>query len=171
MINLCQIEKHSPEMQTIIAEYYNSVDMELKTYIQNVMSGCDVLPMTVGVVSERMDKDIQALTGLKTLGNRIVIGADDIRHIIKRHGVTGKADHSMQDIDDIARLCYVLEKYDSIEWDGGVSGHYKTKDGKKAPQIIVKKRIDGTYYIIEVVSDSSKNRNVISTIYLKKAKD
>ncbi len=63
----------------------------------------------------------------------------------------------------------VLANYDSVEWDGGVSKLYKTKDGKKAPQITIKKRIDGTYYVIQVVSDSSKGRNVVSTIYLKKA--
>ncbi len=163
-------DKHSPEMQEIMTNYHNSVDLELKAFIQDVISGREVLPMTVGFVNERMAKDIQALTDLNTLGNRIVIGSDDVRHIINRHGATGKADHSMQDIDDIARLCYVLANYDSAEWDGGVSNHYKTKDGKKSPQISIKKEIDGTYYIIEVVSDSSKNRNVVSTVYLKKSK-
>ena len=162
-------DKHSPEMMAIMADYHNSVDAELKKYVLDVMSGLDVLPMTVGVVNELMAKDIQALTGVNTLGNRIIISADDVRHIINRHGITGKADHSMQDIDDIARLCYVLANYDSIEWDGGVSNLYRTKDGKKAPQVAIKKRINGTYYVIEVASDSSKNRNIVSTVYLKNA--
>ena len=164
-------DKHSPEMQAIMTNYHNSVDAELKAFVLDVMSGRDVLPMTVGFVNERMAKEIQALTGLNTLGNRIIICADDIRHIINRHGESGKADHSMQNIDDIARLCYVLANYDSIEWDGGVSNLYKTKDGKKAPQIVIKKRINGIYYVIEVASDSSKNRNIVSTIYLKKTTD
>ena len=51
------------------------------------------------------------LTGLTVLGNRIVLGADDVRHIIKRHGKAGKADHSMEDINDIARLCYWGSKW------------------------------------------------------------
>lgn len=164
-------DKHSPEMQVIMENYHNSVDAELKAFVRDVISGRDVLPLTVGFIDERMAKDIQVLTGLNTLGNRIVVGADDIRHVLSRHGASGKADHSMQNIDDIARLCYVLANYDTMEWDGGVSNLYKTKDGKKAPQLIIKKRIDGTYYIVEVASDSSKNRNVVSTIYLKKATD
>ncbi|MCR5129216.1 MAG: hypothetical protein K6B69_14075 [Lachnospiraceae bacterium] len=164
-------DKHSSEMQSIMTNYHNSVDAELKAFVQDVMSGRDVLPITVGFVNERMAKDIKTLTGLNTLGNRIVICADDIRHIVNRHGASGKADHSMQDVDDIARLCYVLANYDSIEWDGGLSKLYRTKDGKKAPQITVKKRINGTFYIIEVASDSSKKRNVVSTIYLKKTGD
>ena len=114
---------------------------------------------------------IKELTGMSVEGNRIVIGADDIRHIIKRHGKYGNADHSMEDINDIARLSYVLANYDSIEWDGGVSNLYKTKDGKKAPQISINKRVDGTYYVIQIVSDAKKARSVVSTIYLKKACD
>jgi len=164
-------DKHDPEMQKVMINYHNSVDGELKNFIHDILAGRDVLPMTVGFVNETMAKEIQALTGTNTLGNRIVIGSDDIRHILNRHGVNGKADHSMQDIDDIARLCYVLANYDSIEWDGGVSNLYKTKDGKKAPQITIKKRINGTYYIIEVASDSSKKRNIVSTVYLKKTTD
>lgn len=80
-------------------------------------------------------------------------------------------EHTAEKERIIARLSYVLSNYDVIEWDGGVSNHYKTKDGKRAPQITIKKRINGTYYVIEVVSDSSKNRNVVSTIYLKMLKN
>lgn len=125
----------------------------------------------MGFVNEKKSNKILELTGLYVLGNRIILGADDVRHILKRHGKDGKSDHSMAATEDIAHLSYVLSNYDCIEWDGGVSSHYKTKDGKKAPQITIKKRIDGTYYIIEVVSDSSKNRNIVSTCYLKKAND
>ena len=33
----------------------------------------------------------------------------------KDHGPQGKTDHSMQDINDIARIQYVLDNYDSVE--------------------------------------------------------
>lgn len=163
-------DKHTPEMQEIMTQYHESVDAELKAFVQDVMSDRDVLPLTVGFVNEKMAKEIQTLTGLNTLNNRIIICADDVRHIIKRHGESGKADHSMQDIDDIARLCYVLANYDSVE-DGGISKIYKTKDGKKAPQIIIKKKISGADYIIEVANDSKKTRSIVSMTYLKKATD
>lgn len=104
--------------------------------------------------------------------NNMEIGVrEHSRHILKRHGPNGKADHSMEDIRDISRLSYVLANYDSIEWDGGVSSHFKTRDGRKAPQITVKKRVDGTYYVIQVVSDSKKRRSVITTVYLTTAID
>lgn len=161
--------EHTAEKERIIKSYEKSVDKEIYDFVIDVENGREVLPLTVGFVSDKMALKIFELTGLTVLGNRIVLGADDVRHIIKRHGKAGKADHSMEDINDIARLSYVLSNYDVIEWDGGVSNHYKTKDGKRAPQITIKKRINGTYYVIEVVSDSSKNRNVVSTIYLKNA--
>ena len=164
-------EKHSPEMQTIIKDYNNSVDISLCNFIKDVREGRDTLPLTVGFVSEKMALEIYNLTGLSVEGNRIVIGADDIRHILNRHGKEGKADSSMADDKDIARLSYVLSNYDSIEWNGETSNFYYTKEGENAPKIVLKKRIDGTYYIVEVVSDSKKKRNVVSTIYLKKASD
>ena len=162
-------DKHIPEMQKIMLNYEHSVDLDIYNFVRDVMEGREVTPITVGFVSEKMDAEISALTKVSTVGNRIILSADDVRHIIKRHGANGKADHSMEDIKDIARLSYVLANYDSIEWDGGVSNHYKTKNGEKAPQITIKKRVDSTYYVIQVVSDSSKKRNVITTAYLTKA--
>ena len=162
-------EKNSPEMKKVIKDYNNSVNISLCNFIKDVREGRDSLPLTVGFVSEKMALEIYNLTGLSVEGNRIVIGADDIRHILNRHGKEGKADSSMADDKDIARLSYVLSNYDSIEWNGETSNLYYTKDGKNAPKIVIKKRIDGTYYIIEVVSDSKQKRNVVSTIYLKKA--
>ena len=150
-------------------DYLNSVDEDLLKYIELVLDGKDVKPITVGFVNDRMCSEIKSLTGLSTYGNRIVLGADDVRHIIKRHGPSGLADHSMKDNRDIARLCYVVSNYDSLEWDGGRSRLYRTSDGDFAPQIILKKRVNGTYYVIEVVSDSKKHRNVVTTAYLKKA--
>ncbi len=161
--------KHTPEMTKIIETYNKSIDTTILDFVNDVESERDVLPITVGFINERMAEEIYKLTGLSVENNRIGIGADDIRHILKRHGKNGKADHSMEDIKDIARLSYVLANYDSVEWDGGLSSQYRLRDGSKAPQITIKKRVNGTYYVIEVVSDSKQKRNVVTTIYLKKA--
>jgi len=154
-------DKHSSEMQEIITTYNNSVDNDILNFVMDVMNNRVALPLTVGFVNETMAQQIYKLTNLNVEGNRIIIGPDDVKHILNRHGANGKADHSMKDIKDIARLSYIIANYDSIEWDGGLSNLYKTADGKKAPQIIIKKRVNGTYYVVEVVSDSSKKRNVV----------
>lgn len=164
-------DQHTPEMQKIMTDYYNSVDKEIYAFVEDVEANRDVLPLTVGFVSTEMANKIKALTGCEVAGNRIVLGADDVRHILNRHGKNGKADNSMAETNDIARMSYILANYDSIDWDGGVSKLYKTKDGRKAPQVIIKKRINGTYYVIQVVSDSKKNRNIVSTCYLQKTNE
>ena len=77
----------------------------------------------------------------------------------------------MADVEDVARLRYVLENYDSIEFEGKTSKNYRTKDGNRAPKVIFSKKIDGTYYVIEAVSDASKKRNYIVSAYIKKRTD
>lgn len=161
----------TPEMQRTLLAYHNAVDQDIYDFVNDVLHNRDVLPITVGFVTECMAVKIKELTGLSVEGNRIVLHADDVRHIIRRHGEQGKADHSMKDVKDIARLSYVLSHYDSILWDGGVSRMYRTRDGKPAPQLTVIKRINGTYYVIEVISDAVKKRNVVVSAYLKKATD
>ena len=159
----------SDRIQTI-ENYKKSVDDEIANFVQDVISGRDVVPITVGFVSEKMARKIYELTSIETEGNRIVLGADDVRHIINRHGPSGSADHSMKDVSDIARLSYVLANYDSIEIANHPSRKYKTQSGKRAPQVVISKRVNGTYYIVEVVSDSNKKRNIVSSAYLQKSK-
>jgi len=163
-------DNHDPKMQGIMIDYHNAIDTELYKFVRDIIEfDKEIMPITVGFVSSRMAEEIKKLTNISVYGYRIVLTSDDVRHIWKRHGINGKADQSMSDIADIARLGYVLMEYDEIEWDGGYSKLYKTKDGNKAPQITIKKRIDGTYYVINVVSDSQKKRNVISSLRLIKA--
>ena len=162
------IENQATEMERVIADYADAVDKDIYDFVKDVIEEREVLPLTVGFVTEEMGDEISLLTGIQSCGNRIIINADDVRHILRRHGPEGVADHSMADIEDIARLSYVLANYDSIEWDGTVSSLYKTKMGDAAPQVVVKKRIDGMYYIVKVVSDSKKKRNVITTAYLQR---
>ena len=150
-----------------IENYKKAIDDEIMNFVQDVISGRDVVPITVGFVSEEMAGRIYELTSIETEGNRIVLGPDDVRHIINRHGPSGSADRSMKDIADIARLSYVLANYDSIAWDGRVSSQYQTKERKNAPQLIISKRVNGTYYIVEVASDAKKKRNYVSSAYLQ----
>ena len=168
-------DNHSPEMQEIMVNYYNSVDKEVKNFVQDAISGREVLPLTVGFVTEKMAKDMQVngLTGLNTLvGNRIVISDNVARHIfLNCHGTEGQEDNGIRDTDDIARLCYVLSNYDSIEWDGKMSDIPNEK-WVRSPQIAIKKRIDEAYYyIVRVASDSRKNRILVTSVCLKSATD
>ena len=97
-----------------------------------------------------------------------------IRHIESRHGENGTHDQSMKDHKDIARISYVLSNYDRIE--NGKKQSYSHLDayGKPSPTVVISKRIDGTYYIVEAVSDAKKCRNFVVSAFketYKKATD
>lgn len=141
------------------------VDNDVLAFIDNVISGNVCAPITVGFVTELESQIIENLTGLKVFGNRITMDADAIRHIIKRHGPNGIHDHSMQNMSDIAKICYILSNYDSIDIAENKSLKYKTKANAPAPHIIISKKIEETYYIIEAVSDAKSKENHIVSMY------
>lgn len=163
-------DHHTPEMQRVMIEYHDAVDPEIRRFVRDVVDGdVDVTSVTVGFTSSNMARRIEELTGVKTEGNRIVMTGDDIRHILNRHGPNGTADKSLADLDDIARIWYILANYDTIECDGGKSSLYRLADGAPAPQVLIKKRIDGEYYVVTVASDSKKKRNAISSARIVKS--
>ncbi len=148
-------------------KYIKSVDDEVLSFVYKVAKGESTGSITVGFVDEGMAAQIERLTGIKINCNRILLTADAVRHIIKRHGENGKADHTMSDYKDIARICYVLSNYDSIDYTGEDSYSTLTKDGKRAPHIVISKKVDGFYYVIETVSDGKKNQNRVVTAFKK----
>ena len=73
----------------------------------------------------------------------------------------------MEDIKDIARMAYVLANFDNAVFEGKYSTKkYKLADGSYTPHITLKKRINGTYYIIEAVSDSKNGKSHIVSAYI-----
>ena len=101
-------------MQTI-REYTSSVDAGLKNFAQDVINGKQAETYKLGNVSDRAAQDIQAITGVDATGFETKIEPRMVSHIWKRHGVNGVADSSMANLDDIARMQYVIENYDSMD--------------------------------------------------------
>ena len=64
----------------------------------------------------------------------------------------------MKNDEDITRIGYILENYDSEKNTGEKSKKYKNKDGSYADKIIYEKAINGTYYIVEAVPDATKKK-------------
>lgn len=93
-------------------------------------------------------------------------------HILRRHGENGEADHSMRDINGIGRIQYVIDNYDSAV-DGGTTQSYVTNvDGKNRPAktVLFSKAVNGTYYAVEAVPDTSKHITYITSAYMTKNK-
>jgi hypothetical protein len=69
---------------------------------------------------------------------------------------------------DLARIKYVLEKFDNIINTGDTTNAYANADSSKAKILKYEKRINGMYYVAEAVPDSAKKRLIIQSAYKEK---
>ena len=156
-------------MRRIMEEYAAAVDHDVKEFVDDVLAGNDRAGfVTVAFLSEKAAAKINELTGKKAAGNRIVLDASAIRHIENRHGKDGKQDHSMKDTADMARIGYIIMNYDDISFNGETSFNHMDEKGMPAPMVQFSKRIDGTVYVVQTVSEAKSRRNYIVTAYIKK---
>ena len=167
--------KHTPEEQARIEEYQAAVDENFVSYIENVQKnpGAKIGRYSLKPVAERAAADIKRLTGIDVSGNNTTIESRIVEHIIKDHGPQGKTDHSMSDINDIARIQYVLDNYDDVEY-GGTSSAYRTVKPNglsgQAKTVIFRKAVNGTYYVVEAVPDTKAKTIFVVTAYMSKKK-
>lgn len=121
--------------------------------------------------ASRAAADIKNITGVDTAGNQTVLESRMAEHILRRHGENGEADHSMRDINDIGRIQYVIDNYDSVV-DGGTTKAYATPkaNGRNGLAKTVKfsKAVNGTYYVVEAVPDTTKHTTYIVSAYMTK---
>lgn len=178
--DLANKQKYTTEQLRTIYEYQNSVDNELLAFINKIRNlknknVADKINQTISPVSERSAQDIKELTGIDVRGFNHNFNGGRVNHIISGHGSSGTTDSSMADVNDLARIGYVLNNYDTIELatnnsDTDSNWQYRDKNNKAAPKIIYKKRIDGTYYVVEAVADSNAKRLQIVSAYIESAK-
>lgn len=151
--------QHAKVEQAVIDEYQAAVDDNLVNYIETVRDnkGAKIGRFTLKAVGDRAAQDIKRLTGVDVSGNKTAIESRIIEHILNRHGKSGTADHSMRDINDIARIQYVLDNYDNASY-GGKSNAYQTvkENGRpgQADTVIFSKAVNGTYYVVEAVPNA-----------------
>lgn len=166
---------HTTAEQAVIEEYQAAVDVNLAAYIENIRDNgkdganrYDLKP-----VSDRAADEIRRITGIETKGNATQLEPRIVEHILIRHGENGKQDSSMKDVNDIARMQYVLDNFDDAE-DGGYSRAYVTNKpgGKQGPArtVIFSKAVNGTYYVVEAVPDTSRNTVFIASAYMENKK-
>lgn len=160
--------QHTPQEQAIIEEYQAAVDVELVNYVEKVKvsPGANNGRYTLKNVSDRAAEDIRKLTGVDVTGNKTQIEGRIVEHILKRHGENGKADHSMRDVNDIARIQYVLDNYDNAEYSGKSKGYVTVDENGKsrlADTVTFSKKVNGTYYVVEAAPDTkSKTVFIVS---------
>lgn len=159
---------HTPEQLKQMKEYYNSADNRIVDFAKKVRNNEYVKPIEVATISDRAAKDIANLTGVSTSGNRIVLDRDSIIHVDSNHGVAGITDHSMADDMTLSRIGYILDNYDSFELGNGTTSKVRLANGDQAPKVVFSKKIDGTYYVVEAVTDAKTKTNRVVTAYIGK---
>lgn len=96
-----------------------------------------------------------------------------MEHIDKDHGKNGSSDHSMANDEDIARIGFVIENYDSAELvkkNGKTvyDSEHRSSNNLPAPMIKFSKKINGTFYVVESVPDSKANSFFVKSAYIAK---
>ena len=160
---------HTPEQEKTISEYNNAVDEDVRSFVEDVIKGNDRLNyITVAFLSKEASQQIKEKTQKQVEGSRVVLDINAVRHILNRHGENGKQDSSMKDVNDIARIGYVIANFDSIDYDGITTTGYLDEKGDPSPMVKISKKIDGTYYVIEAVNSSKRKKNYVVTAYISR---
>lgn len=160
---------HTAQEQRLIEAYKAAVDPGLARFYESVKAGqYDGRPYVVGRVTDEAARAMEQLTGKQVQGNLVVLDDNGVQHIERRHGKNGEADHSMANLEDIARINFVLENFDQAYRSEQPAAGYFDSKGKKAPVVVFTKKINGTYYVVEAVSDAKSKRNYIISAYLSR---
>lgn len=175
-----EAQEHTPEEVKTMREYASAIDSGVVAFVNKVRSMVNrdasrKAKISIGTVSDANAQRIAEKTGLNVAGYTHIMNGGAVEHIDNRHGVNGKADHSMQDVNDIARMGYALENFDSVDFlydkDGNVktSSEWRNSDNTPAPLVRMVKKIDGTYYVVEAAPDSKAKVLAVVSAYIQKS--
>lgn len=172
------LQGYTPEMQRTIQEYQASTDPGLVAFAEIIRrlpdkNSSNRMNYALSPVSERAVYDIKNATGIDVSGYQNNIKGNAIEHIVKRHGEAGQQDNSMQNIEDIGRIQYILDHYDSVDLLRDSNGNpvnskeFRHTTGQHSPMVQFRKRIDGTYFLVEAVPDSKAKKLQVVTAYIQ----
>lgn len=154
-----------------VREYLESVDED---FLEWIHGGGKQQFYVIQKVAGKLTEDIKRVLGVDVTGWDIIIEDRILNHILKDHGKSGKADHSMQFSEDIARMPYVIENYDDIQ-EGKKSSSYKESgaNGRVHPAstVQISKVIgDKTYVVYEAVPITKKKTVYIGSAFFTNKK-
>ena len=161
------------DIETIKQEYKKAVNPKIVDFVERVRNLKDKnvagkIKIELSSVNEREVQDIKKLTGIDTSEYKRDMDGNTVIHVENRHGENGAADRSMSDVNDLARIEYVLENYDNIESAKDDNGRYRDSDNKLSKSVVYSKRVNGNYYVVEAVPDSkAKTLHVVSAYKTK----
>ncbi|MBQ5320553.1 MAG: hypothetical protein J6K88_00595 [Oscillospiraceae bacterium] len=126
----------------------------------------------LGVVPNKVATDIYRLTGINVYGFKMVVEARQLEHIIIDHGKNGKADKSMSDNRDIAKMEYIINNYDDLRKSGKTQAYSYMKNGrnKTADTVLYEKQIGSkSYYVVQAVPDTKAKTLYVVSAFIGKS--
>lgn len=120
-------------------------------------------------IPEFVATQIKAITGIDVSDFKVAVEARQIAHILKDHGKNGITDHSMENVNDIAKMEYVMQEPDSISPSGKTQAYSYMRDGKNrtADTVIYEREIgDKSYYVVQAVADTKKKTLFVVSAFI-----
>lgn len=154
-------QTHTAEQMRVINDYQNSTEQDIIDFAIRARdkSIAYVEPKPIAKIRDSVADYVQEKTGIDTHGNDILINRDTITHIDNEHKNSNNGKSQITD-EDLSRIRWVLDNADEFAISDDVSTITRTKDGSPAPHILMRKRIDGHYYVVEAVSDGKKEKEL-----------
>ena len=116
---------------------------------------------------------LKELLGEDYTGYMHRIDKNGFEHIEKRHGLKGEHDHTMANLNDVARIGYVMQNADSVEIDTRTDGEtnylskrYMDSQNKPMKNIKYTKKINGTMHVVVAVGENNTKSLWVVTSYL-----
>ncbi len=172
-------ENYPYDEQTVLKEYINSTNLTLLEKLRKFKANkkAPFERVNLSKVNPREVADVKRLTGAEVDGYIHAINSDTFVHIENRHGEKGKHDNSMANLEDVARVEYVLENYDSIEVLKDEKGNdvksimFNNKENSPSPLLLYSKKINGTYYTVVAAAENKYKKLWVVTSYIGKNKE
>jgi|GEM_PF-2569415 len=176
--------QHTQAEQDVIEAYKNGTDPSLAAFIvrvrglqnQNYKNG---VRTDIHTETNNAARKAAELTGVDTTGYKNIINGSSIQHIDNRHGENGAADQSMANIDDFARIGFVLDNFTDArvlpisEIDketARLARGWMNSDNTPAPLIQFSMPINGVFYVVEAVPSSKAKALAVISAYIGKNK-
>lgn len=169
-----KIDEYPYEEKKVIDGYLDAVDEDMVHFIVDFNNNNKFARHKISLVERKQANDIFSLLKIDTTGYSNNINTNAIKHIENRHGENGSADNSMKDLNDLARIDFILKNYDSVDILKDSKGNamysieFKTKLNEPAPMLLYKKKINGTYYLVEAVVENKYKKLWVVSAYINK---
>lgn len=158
---------HTQAQLDVISEYQSSSNPQITKWADRKRNGeksYKYLP--VANVNDSVADYVQSKLGIDIHGNTVGLNESSLNHIDKEH--INNSSKSPMTNEDLARIGYVLENPDDVVITATTSKSTRMTDNTEAPTILMRKRIDGHYYIVEAITDAKTKQDVIVTAFIEK---